>query len=170
MKGYITESELTNIIAESIKAIILAEYHLSDIDELMEYMWLKPKDTGLNVDIFVDDGGSYKLHGHQPLLLVRNGYDKSVTDFIPFSLGKKPKILDMHIDYSISYRDIFDVQSFIVNNLRNLLNLANRKIGQIEFANTIKKNRLNENKTLIMEMATLRKEDSGLPMDIRLMR
>ena len=36
--------------------------------DLMEYMWLRPKDTGLGVDIFIDDGGAYIRHD-EPLLL-----------------------------------------------------------------------------------------------------
>ena len=32
-----------------------SEYKLQDLDELYGYMWLKPNDTNINADIFVDD-------------------------------------------------------------------------------------------------------------------
>ena len=168
MKGYITQSHLAKLISESIKKFLLAEYHMSDLEELMEYMWLKPNETGLNVDIFVDDGGAYKRHRHRLLLWARNGYSKMIDDFIPFSIDRHPRILNNDLEYNISYDDIFKIQNFIIRNLKGLIDLADRRIGQIAFANKIQKieGHLNESSHMISEMATLRKEDSGLPMDI----
>lgn len=108
------------------------------LDELMEYMWLRPKSTKLNVDIFVDDGGSYLRHNHELLLLVRNGYDQNASEFIPFSISHNPTVLDDTIDFMISYDDIFDVQDFIVAHLELLQALADRQIGQSEFVKSIK--------------------------------
>lgn len=166
MKGYITQSHLVKLISESIKKFLLAEYHMSDLEELMEYMWLKPNETGLNVDIFVDDGGAYKRHRHRLLLWARNGYSKMIDDFIPFSIDRHPRILNNNLEYNISYDDIFKIQNFIIRNLKGLIDLADRRIGQIDFANKIQKieGHLNESSYMISEMATLRKEDSGLPI------
>ena len=58
-------------------------YVLSDSDELMEFMWLKPNVSGLHVDLFIDDGGSYIRHNHNLLLFFRNGYSKTDNIFIP---------------------------------------------------------------------------------------
>ena len=41
------------------KTGLKSEYILADLDELMEYMWLKPADSTLAYDIFVDDGEAY---------------------------------------------------------------------------------------------------------------
>ena len=112
-------------------------YKMNSLDELMEYMWLKPKFTGLKVDIFADDGGSYLRHNHELLLFVRNGYDKTVEEFIPNSISDNPKILDDTIDLMISYDDICDIQDFIVSNFKDLKALADRKISQIEFVERI---------------------------------
>jgi hypothetical protein len=37
---------------------------MDSIDDLVEYMWLRPNVTHLNVDVFVDDGQSYVRHDH----------------------------------------------------------------------------------------------------------
>ena len=164
----LTEQDLHNIVKESVKRIIHETYQMSSIEELMEYMWLRPKITQLNVDIFVDDGKSYIRHNHKLLLFVRNGYDKSVNEFIPFSISNNPMILDDMIDFHISYNDIFDVQDFILSNLDILQSLANKNISQLSFVQSIRipSYALCEEKKLLIEMSTLRKEDTNLPMDI----
>jgi hypothetical protein len=164
----LTEQELHNIIKESVERIIHENYRLDSIDELMEFMWLRPKVTQLNVDIFVDDGMSYVRHGHELLLFVRNGYDKSINDFIPFSVSTNPIVLDDVMDFNISYEDIFCVQDFILANLKSLQALANRDISQILFVQSIRipSYALCEEMKLLTEMSTLRKEDTNLPMDI----
>ena len=164
----LTENKLRTIIKETINEILNENYSLNDTDILMEYFWLKPNKTKLNVDIFVDDGEAYKRYGHQLLLYIRNGYDKTINEFIIMSVEKQPKILNSEIEYNISYNDIFDVQDFIVYNLNNLQKLADREINHNSFVNNIIMQRyaIAESKCLLTEMATLRTEDSKLPMDI----
>ncbi|MBR6517650.1 MAG: hypothetical protein IKT40_12535 [Bacilli bacterium] len=164
----LSEKDLHNIIKESVEKIIHENYKMDSVEDVLEYMWLKPKLTNLNVDIFVDDGGAYIRHKHELLLLVRNSYDKSINEFIPISVSKDPIILDDDNEFNISYNDIFDVQDFIVANLNLLEDLANRKISQISFAQSISSPSysLSEEKMVINEMSTLKKEDTNLPMDI----
>ena len=162
------EYELRNIVKESVKRIIHETYYMNSEEELMEFMWIRPRITNLNVDIFVDDGMSYIRHNHELLLFVRNGYDKSINEFIPFSVSKNPIILDDMIDFNISYDDIFDVQDFILSNLDTLKSLANKNISQLLFVQSIRipSHTLCEEAKLLTEMSTLRKEDTNLPMDI----
>ena len=108
-------------------------YQLDSLEELLEYMWLRPNETNLNVDIFVDDGGSYLRHEHELLLFVRNGYDTSVQEFIPISVSQTPMILNENIERNISAKDITEVLHFIVKNQEALQALADREISQIEF-------------------------------------
>ena len=108
-------------------------YQLDSLEELMEYMWLRPDTTNLQVDIFVDDGGSYLRHEHELLLFIRNGYDTSVQEFIPISISQTPLILNKNIERHISAKDIADVLHFIVKNQETLQALADREISQIEF-------------------------------------
>lgn len=170
----ITESKLNEIINSSIKKVLKEnnsryQYSLTDLDELMEYMWLKPNITNLNVDIFVDDGGSYKRHNHILLLFARNGYDKSVSEFIPFAISNNPIIMDENIEYKITYNDIFAIQDFIQANITNLIKFATQTIDHNQFVNGLKIPSyavITESKKMLMEMATLRMKDSDLPMDI----
>lgn len=169
-KQYIrlTNKELHSIIKESVGKIMNEYYKLDSIDELMEFMWLRPKITQLNVDIFVDDGMSYIRHNHELLLFVRNGYDKSVNEFIPFSVSTNPIVLDDVMDFNIDYEDIFCVQDFILTNLKSLQDLANKNINQISFVHSVRipSYAICEDRKLLTEMSTLRKEDTNLPMDI----
>lgn len=164
----INEEDIRNIVTKTISNYLNENYSLNDNDELMEYMWLRPNQTLLNVDIFVDDGGSYQRHNHPLLLLARNGYDKSVNDFISFSISKNPNILNPEIEYNISYNDIFAIQDFIVANLSNLIALANESISQRIFVSQLRipSYVVVESRKLLSEMATLRMKDSNLPMDV----
>lgn len=159
---------IKRLLKEAVEEIFDERYYLSCIDELMEYMWVKPQFSGLNVDVFVDDGGAFKRNGHKPLLFIRNGYSKENDTFIVMTVSNKPTVLNKEMGYNISYDDIFAVQDFIQNNLALLLNLANENISHQEFINSIQKHTyaIAENKNLLNEMATLRTKDSSLPMDV----
>ena len=111
---------------------------LTSLDELMEYMWLKPDRTGLKVDIFVDDCGSYERYGHPLLLWARNGYGREVSEFIPFLVSDRPAILNSEIDCSISEEDVAAIQDFIQRNLLNLVKLPSDQINQIDFVESLK--------------------------------
>lgn len=113
------------------------KYKLDSLDELMEYMWLRPSRTLLNVDIFVDDGLSYVRHNHSLLLFTRNGYTKDDTEFIPFSVTTNPTILDDIPDLHIGKNDVLEIKRFITDNIENLKALANKDISHIEFVNHI---------------------------------
>ena len=112
---------------------------LTSLDELMEYMWLKPDRTGLKVDIFVDDCGSYERYGHPLLLWARNGYGREISEFLPFLVSDKPAILNSEIDCRISEEDVAAIQDFIQRNLLNLVKLPSDQISQIDFVESVKK-------------------------------
>ena len=112
---------------------------LTSLDELMEYMWLKPDRTGLKVDIFVDDCGSYERYGHPLLLWARNGYGREVSEFIPFLVSEKPVILNSGIDCQISDDDVAAIQGFIRRNLEILVKLPSDLISQPDFVESVKK-------------------------------
>ena len=169
----ISDTTLRNIIREEIQKYLnnTTSYNIEDINEINEYMWLKPNITNIDVDIFVDDGGSYLRHNHELLLLARNGYGKEVSNFIPFSITNKPRVLDDYMDFNISYDVIFAIQDFIQDNLYSLKALANEEITQEIFVKNINKVNydlrfVDESRSLISEMATLRSSESHLPIDI----
>ena len=69
------KKDINTIVRETIDSFVAtvikegSEYKLQDLDELYGYMWLKPNDTNINADIFVDDGEAYIRDNHVPLLL-----------------------------------------------------------------------------------------------------
>ena len=133
----INEEDLRDIVVETISHYVNEHYSLNDTEELMEYMWLRPNVTGLKVDVFADDGESYKRHGHELVLLARNSYDKSSNEFIAFSVSKNPVILNPEVDYNISYNDIFAIQDFIAANMHGLIALSDERISQQAFMKRI---------------------------------
>lgn len=148
-----------------------SNYRLNDLEELNEYLWLKPNLTNVGIDLFVDDGGSYLRQNHELLLFARNGYERDCVSFIPFSISNKPRVLDDDMDFNVSYDIIFLIQDFIQMNEFSLKALASGNISQETFVNNINKVNANvglvgENRQILSEMATLRCSESGLPMDI----
>ena len=171
MAGKKTDSEeMRKLLTEM--SMVNNNYVLQDLEELNEYMWLKPNITGLNVDIFIDDGSSYKRNGHPLLLFARNGYNKTDRQFIPFSIEMKPRVMDDEMEFKISYDDVFSIQDFIQLNCGLLIKMADEKISHTDFINSIFRitniglKMVDESKSVINEMATLRKSESLLPMDI----
>lgn len=109
-----------------------------ELDKLMEYMWLKPQVSTLNVDLFIDDGGAYKRYGHPLLLYVRNGYDKRINEFIPFSISEQPTVLDDEIDFHITPDDVSSVMNFIQINLEILNAIAHSQISHEVFVSHVR--------------------------------
>lgn len=140
-KQRIGESNMKNIIKEEVESQFnnTKSYRMEDIEEINEYMWLKPNLTNLEVDIFVDDGGAYLRHNHELLLFARNGYGREIGDFIPFSISNKPRVLDDDKDFNISYDVIFSIQDFIQANRYILKLLGDNIISQETFVEKIKK-------------------------------
>ena len=144
------------------------EYKLQDLDELYGYMWLKPNVTDINADIYVDDGEAYIRDNHIPLLFVRNGHGREITEFIPISISETPTILDNSININIDTITIKLIFEFIKVNKDILISMADGKVGADEFVQALKTPAyaVTEEKHMINEMATLRMIDSNLPMDI----
>jgi len=109
------------------------EYKMQDLDELYGYMWLKPDVTNINADIFVDDGKAYIRDNHVPLLFVRNGNGREITEFIPISISELPTILDKSIVIKIDLSIIKQIIEFIKVNFKTLMALANGKISAENF-------------------------------------
>lgn len=168
------ETNVDKIIKESINSFISdlikenTEYKMQDLDELYGYMWLKPADTNINADIFVDDGEAYIRDHHIPLLYVRNGKGREIMEFIPISISDNPVILDNEMNINLDSSIISSILEFIKLNKNSLLGMANGKLEVNDFVSAIKVPSyvFTEEKHMINEMATLRRADSNLPMDI----
>jgi len=114
------------------------EYKLQDLDELYGYMWLKLDVTNIDADMFVDDGEAYIRDNHLPLLFVRNGNGREITEFIPISISKTPTILDKDIVIKIDSNVIKQIIGFIKVNYETLMALANGKVSVENFVSALR--------------------------------
>ena len=117
---------------------LVPEYRLIDLDELMEYMWLKPEDTTLGYDIFIDDGEAYVRGQHPLLIFVRNGKDRICAEFIPVSVSDTPIILDKSIKLKIGESELSEIINFIKVNLDLLREMAGGNMHPDDFVAGIK--------------------------------
>ena len=114
-----------------------ASYQAEDELELMEYALVKPKFSGLNVDLFVDDGGAYLRHDHPLWMYFRNGYTK-IHSVLPISVDTlQPQVLVHKYNLIITEEDFRSIVDFVKRHASLLVDFANRKVSHIEFFNNI---------------------------------
>lgn len=139
-----------------------------EIDELMEYLLLRKEKTGLPVECYADDGGSFKIRKHPLWFLMKNGYGNT-HDVVPFTVDGNPRIVGNY-KLNVSQTDINKVISFIIQNRNKIIALGNDDIDNIEFLNTIDtfqyKMAESISRERIDEMAKIRSRHTGLPTDI----
>ena len=168
------ETELRDIIEETVREELTEKellweyynkfdtYRKQNQEDIWEFHGLKKDDTGLPVNIFVDDGSSYKMRNHPLWVYFQNGYDDNWGDkeFLPISVSVSPKLLT-NKKIKISSSDLKRVVKFIVVNRTILKKLADEKINQLSFWKEMDMNRIkleesfNNSKEILNEMATI---------------
>ena len=160
----LTEKELKNLLKEVTKKLI-SETSAQLEDDLIEYARLGKKYTGLNVEVYVDDGGAYMRHEHPLWIYVRDGY----TNYDPVFHIEVSENPTAPSNTNIHDSDLKAVLRFITQNVDLLKAFANDKISHMHFYRSCRPVG-NKNNTLhlesINEMATLKRRDSGLPTDL----
>jgi hypothetical protein len=103
---------------------------LFEKSNLYEMATLKKRRSGLPVNIYLDDSGSYIAGGHAPRIKFQpNKNDSSDTrTMIPMTISDNPEI---PIDYKsqldgITEKDISEIKNFVISNKSNLLRLCNK--------------------------------------------
>ena len=106
---------------------------------LYEMACLRKKRTGLPVNIYVDDSGSWRESGHaNRIKLQGNTGDHPVTkDMIPMSIDDNPRILVNYDKMELSQADINAVKQFVVAN-KDLLNRLGDDIDITDFIGAMK--------------------------------
>lgn len=145
-----------------------SENYQFEIDELMEYCLLTPKYTGLPMECYADDGGSWKTRNHPLWFLMKNGYGNT-HDVIPFTVDANPKVVGEY-GLKINHNDVNKVINFILRNKEGLIALGNGNIRNIDFIKNIDtfQYRMAESvrRSRLDEMAKLTSSETGLPTDI----
>jgi len=129
----------------------LEEYRLANSEEMWQYRRMDGEDTGLSVDIFVDDDQAYRVYKHPKWIFFRNSYDKNSRNFLPMLISKNPKIPLRNSSINISLEDVEKIKRFVIMNFSALLMRADAKVSRIYPIN---------------EMATLHTYDSGMKVNL----
>ena len=127
---------------------ILEESHMMTKEEnlrenqkyahLMEMSVLRKHETGLPVNIWVDEGQTYKLGGHWKRIKFQD--DKAdhpdSNSMIPMSISENPKVNVKN--YKLPEQDINLIKQFVKINLDILLKLGD-SIGIVEFTKQMRR-------------------------------
>ena len=108
-------------------------------DEFINFAGLAKEDTGLAVDIFLDQCNSYKEFDHPFWLYYRNSYG-DLNDFIPITIDDK-KVLLENKKLNIYQKDIIDIIRFIVAHFDDIHNITEEKMDVFDLYKKIKAER-----------------------------
>lgn len=136
------------------------EYLSLNEDETFEYLPLPTKTTKLPFKILVDDEASFIKRNH-PLWL----YVENKNKLIPISITHNPQIMINIKNTRISHKFIDEVKSFIRENYNALYDYGHGNIDMDTFYYMIEK-RMPINESMITEMPTFNRNETGLPTDI----
>lgn len=121
--------------------------------------FLFTKDTKLPVDIIIFENNFLKYH--LPLfLLFRNSYNKNIEDYIPVLISNEPVILSSK-RIKILKKDFYKIYFWIIRYNKLIKQLSKQNISYLTFIKKIKNN-INENYNIILEMACIMPENTGL--------
>jgi hypothetical protein len=173
-KIIITEKQYGKLIKELSnhwrKSDDFKSYEKEDEDELMEFIFLSKERTGLPVDCYADDGGSFKRHNHPLWFYACNGYGNQTFDVLPISVSDKPQILLDNYQLKIADNDLTSIYQFIKANKKLLISLAFESIDNLYFLSRLDCHLLDENtkgeRILLTEMSKVPANNTGLPIDI----
>jgi hypothetical protein len=101
---------------------------------------LHKKDTGLPVNIWIDDM-AWKQTGHRKRIKFQpdKGDRSDTRTFIPMSIEDNPQIKVKHPKLSIDYNEIEQIKQFIIINKELLIKYSDQEITIADFLNQIKK-------------------------------
>lgn len=120
------EKEITTFFEKDITSYeTLEDYYAANDDEMWSYRRESPQNTGLGIDIFVDDDMSYKWFEHPKWVYFRNNYE-SVREYLPMLIDKQhPRIPLINPNIKISLKDIEQIKNFIIKNYSGLIKISN---------------------------------------------
>lgn len=105
-------------------------------DDLIEYCRFRPEKTGLNVEIFLDDGEAYKRNGHPLWVYMQNNYN-DISDVIPIEVETLTVISDKKVNIDIN--DYENVLKYIKQNKELIKGLTDNSVKHLEYVELHKK-------------------------------
>lgn len=140
------------------------EYLDKNIDELLEYSFIPPRLSSLNVPCLIDCDESFKHHKHPMWILIGNGANLEEDGWLPFSIEDNAQMLIKERKTNLSPSDIADIQEFIRVNKNLLSAFANGKKRGCSFISEMALPYNGQN--LITEYQKLYPTETNLPVDI----
>lgn len=165
-----------------------SHYYFDELEERFFFYPLSSEISNLPVEIYVDESFAYERFEHPLWIYFQNTYEEGKRNFVPMLV----ETTSMAENYNLELfkEDYYKIQSFVFQ-LKHLLKLfANEKIKTNDFESAIKEyysykslqeiynflnikfglvNQLNEtsnNSNMLLEMATLEPEETGLPVKL----
>jgi hypothetical protein len=113
-----------------------------DYDELEEMAGLRKPDTGLPVNLWLDDSEHYKRSGHWKKIKFQgdHGNKGNPGNMFNMTISENPRIMppDAESKVKLSAKDIEAVKAFVRNNVALLSKLADQKITFAMFIRQMK--------------------------------
>lgn len=163
-KIILAKSDIEKMVVECVKEI---QEENKDVptDNLFEYFRLRPSDTGLNVNIFIDDSAAYRRNGHPLWVYTQNDYN-DISNVIAIDVESSNQIVLSPKNIGVSFADYQKVLKYINQNRELIIRLADGVIDHLEYEEKqtpIRDNISMNREQTLYEMATLSPQKSGLP-------
>jgi hypothetical protein len=112
---------------------------LNEFGFLLFPLW--KKHTHLPANIFIDDSGTWTNTGTKRILLFQTNNSEHIDfdNLIPMSIENDPQILLKTKHMDLTGTEIEQIQDFVKNCRQEITQLADGKIGHLEFFERIKK-------------------------------
>jgi hypothetical protein len=109
-------------------------------EHLLEMSKITSRETGLPVDIWVDEGKTFTKSGHGKRIKFQGDKSNPNThNWVPLTISKDPQIPDKNIQHNLSAKEINMIKQFIIINFDALEKLGDIDFGIIDFAKIMKK-------------------------------
>jgi hypothetical protein len=113
-----------------------------DYDELEEMSGLRKPDTGLPVNLWLDETGAYKQGGHWKRIKFQGDYSNNINrnNLFSMTISDDPQIMPPEAESKIKLpaKDIEKIKLFVKNNTGLLSKLADQKITFAMFIRQMK--------------------------------
>jgi hypothetical protein len=121
--------------------LLTEQENLEENLKIKEMATLRKKRSGLPVNLYLDDAGTWSKSGHWKRIKFQADKSDSANtrSMIPMSISDNPRILIKNPRLSLSADDIEKVKIFVKMNKDLLLQLADEKIDIVEFTNKMVK-------------------------------
>ena len=125
-----------------LRMVVLSNEHLQEkieIGRLMEMSKLTKRETGLPVDIWVDEGKTFLKSGHSRRIKFQGDKsDPNTHNWVPLTISDNPQIEGENVSHNLNSKEIRKIKLFIIENLEALTKLGD-DFGITDFSKVMKK-------------------------------